>query len=228
MRYSPNLNVIIKAIEKASMHLSRDFMELENLQSNPTSADKFAGHCYQKVKQILVSEFSRFRPDFNIVFDDGQKIENNKNPEFIYQISAINGLDNLSRANPNFVVAVILVHKNGDQKESISVAINNVFSKEIYYSEKGFGAYVNNRKIKVSKRKDNKLAFVSDVKNLKEKVKFCQSLGSSALEIAYLASGKAEIGVFENNDLNKNLLLLFKEAGGKIEEEKGLITAING
>ncbi|MBL6664826.1 MAG: hypothetical protein ISQ34_03180 [Rickettsiales bacterium] len=225
MRYSPNLNVIIKAIEKASVHLSRDFMELENLQSNPASANKFASHCYQKVKQILASEFARFRPEFNIVFDDGQRIINNQNPEFIYHISAINGLDNLSRANPNFVVAVILVHKDSEKEEAISVALNNVFSKEIYYCEKGFGSYVNNRKIKVSKRKDAKLAFVSNVENLKEKVTFTQSLGSTALEIAYLASGKAEIGVFDNNELNKNLLLLFKEAGGKVEEGKELITA---
>jgi myo-inositol-1(or 4)-monophosphatase len=200
-------------------------MELENLQSNPASANKFARHCYEKVKQILVSEFSRFRPEFNIIFDDGKKVANNPNPEFIYHISAINGLDNLSRANPNFVVAVILVHKDGEKEEAISVALNNVFSKEIYHCEKGFGAYVNNRKIKVSKRKDNKLAFVSNVANMKDKVKFNQALGSAALEVAYLASGKAEIGVFDNNALNQNLLLLFKEAGGKVEEHNNLLIA---
>lgn len=226
MRYSANLNIILKAIEKASAHLSRDFMELENLQSNPASADKFTTHCYQKVKQVLTQEFTRLRAEYNIIFDDGQKISNNPNPEYTYQISAINGLDNLARANPNFAVAVILVHKNEDGvEEAISLAINNIFTKETYYCEKGFGAYLNNRRIRCSKRKSALIAFVNDPKNLKDKVKYTQSLGSSALEVAYLASAKAEIGVFENNILNKNLLLLLKESGGKVEEENGFLIA---
>ena len=77
MRYSANLNIIIKAIEKASIHLPRDFMELENLQSNPNSADNFAKHCYAKVKKIIAEDMMKFRPDFNIFFDDGSKIINN-------------------------------------------------------------------------------------------------------------------------------------------------------
>jgi len=226
MRYSANLNIILQAIEKASMHLSRDFMELENLQSNAAAADKFAVHCYQKVKQILAQEFSKLRSDYNIIFDDGQKLANNPNPEYSYQISAINGLDNLSRANPNFAVAIILVHKGDDGiEESISVAINNIFNKELYYCEKGFGAYLNNRRIRCSKRKVDKIAFVNDPKNLKLEAKFTQSLGSSALEIAYLASAKAEIGIFENNILNRNLLLLLKESGGSVEEQGKFILA---
>jgi len=228
MRYSANLNIMLKAIEKASMHLSRDFMELENLQPNPASADKFATHCYQKVKQVLIQEFTHLRPDYNIIFDDGQMITNTKNPEYTYQISAINGLDNLARANPNFAVAIILAHQNEDESEAepISIVINNIVNKEVYYCEKGFGAFLNNRRIRCSRRKSQMIAFVNDPKNLKLDAKFTQSLGSTALEVAYLSSAKAEIGIFEANILNRNLLLLLKEAGGKIEEKDGFIVAL--
>ena len=75
------------------------------------------------------------------------------------------------------------------------------------------------------KRKVDKIAFVNDPKNLKLEAKFTQSLGSSALEIAYLASAKAEIGIFENNILNRNLLLLLKESGGSVEEQGKFILA---
>ncbi|MFM7557993.1 MAG: hypothetical protein ACKO46_05460, partial [Alphaproteobacteria bacterium] len=66
MRFSANLNIIIKAIEKASIHISRDFVELENLQSNPASCSKFAISSYNRVKQILIEDFAKFRHDFNI------------------------------------------------------------------------------------------------------------------------------------------------------------------
>ena len=57
MRFSANLNIIIKAIEKASNHISRDFVELENLQSNPASASKFTSASYNRVKQVLIEDF---------------------------------------------------------------------------------------------------------------------------------------------------------------------------
>ena len=70
MRYSANLNIIIKAIEKAAGRMPRDFIELENLQSNPISATKFANACYNKVKQTLAEDLLRFRPEYNLIFSD--------------------------------------------------------------------------------------------------------------------------------------------------------------
>ena len=70
MRYSANLNIIIKAIEKASNHVARDFVELENLQANPLSANKFASLTLSRVRQILIDEFTKFRADYDIIFAD--------------------------------------------------------------------------------------------------------------------------------------------------------------
>lgn len=224
MRYSANLNIIIKAIEKASIHLPRDFMELENLQSNPNSADNFARHCYTKVKKIISEDIMKFRPDFNITFDDGSKIINNNKAEYNLLIYAIDGFDNLARSNPNFSIAIALQHidENGE-KNSIAVAINNSFSKELYYAEKGFGAFLNSRRIRVSKRTGSNLNVFCQEKSFLEKDSKFQtlSLGAKTLEISYLASARAEKLFISKEEFKKvePFSLLVKEAGGRVEQK---------
>jgi len=236
MRYSANLNVIIKAIEKATAHMPRDFIELENLQSNPTSANKFANSCYNRVKKILAEDLSKFRPDYNLIFSDGEKIIKNKNAEFSYLIFPVDGMNNMTRSNPDFTVAIALEHVNETgQKESISVAISKIFGGELYYCEKGFGAYLNNRRIRVSKRTNSEaiIAATEDQaelgKRLEGKNFSIRSYGCRSLELAYLAAARLEMGLFKKQDceLLKPFLLLVREAGGKISEEEKFILASN-
>ena len=114
MRFSANLNIIIKAIEKASNHISRDFVELENLQSNPTSASKFTSASYNRVKQVLIEDFAKFRPEFNIIFSDGQKITNQENSEYSLIIHVVDGIENLLRASSDFTVSIALIYRNSN------------------------------------------------------------------------------------------------------------------
>ncbi len=236
MRYSANLNIIVKAIEKATAHLSRDFIELENLQTNPFSANKFANACYNRIKQILADDFMRLRPDYNLVFSDGQKVTKRKDAEYSYIISPIDGLDNLNRASPDFTVAVALEHMGDNgQKESISVAISKLVGGELYYCEKGFGSYLNNRRIRVSKRATSETVIAScedqsvlekeiitkrNIKNFSPR-----SYGCRTMEAAYVASSRLEMAMFrkKNYDLLKPFLLLVREAGGKIVEEQDYV-----
>ncbi|MBM5782675.1 MAG: hypothetical protein FJ368_04555 [Pelagibacterales bacterium] len=234
MRYSANLNIIIKAIEKASSRLPRDFMELENLQNNPLSASKFSSACYNKIKQTLVEDLLKFRPEYNLIFSDGQEVINKKDAEYCYTIFPVDGIANLSRANPHFAVAIALEHISPQgQKESISVAINNIVGNELYYCEKGFGAYVSNRRIRVSKRSNNE-TFIVAVDNLdlvkKEASKnlVLQNYGCKTLEIAYLASSKIDSVIIQNHKLLKPFTLLAREAGAKIVESEKNIFAGNG
>ncbi len=234
MRHSANLNVIIKAIERATAHIPRDFMELENLQTNPISAAKFANACCNRVKQILADDFSKLRPDYGIIFSDGQKLINGSNPEFFYSITAIDGLANLTRSNPDFTVSVALEHNNADgEKESISVAIKKILGGETYYCEKGFGAYLNSRRLRVSKRSVNEILVISteDHAALEEIMagkKFSpRAYGCRSLEVAYLAACRLEKALFTKQDYEflKPLLLLVREAGGQISEEEKFILA---
>lgn len=235
MRYSANLNIIIKAIEKASNHISRDFVELENLQSNPTSCAKFATSCYNRIKQILIDDFSKFRPDFNIAFSDGQKVTNQQNPEYTLLIHVIDGIENLLRASSDFTVSIALIYHNGDKQETVSLAISKVIGGELFYSEKGFGAYLNNRRIRVSKRnktqKSDYLIACDDIKYA-QKLDVAQNimprnLGCKTLEIAYLSCGRLEQVVHLKSDLYQPFLLLVRESGGKIVEEDQRILASN-
>jgi myo-inositol-1(or 4)-monophosphatase len=240
MRYSANLNVIVKALEKATSHVSRDFIELENLQTNPASASRFTTSCYNKVKQILTDDFSKIRPDYNLFFSDGTSIINNKNAEYSYLILAIDGINNLLRSNPDFTVAVALQHHSQDgKKESISAAICKIYGNETYYCEKGFGAYLNSRRIRVSKRSKNDgfviacedQNFFADEAFVKLAVKnFSQrAYGCRSLEVGYLAAARLDMCLFKNQDyeLLKPFLLLVREAGGKISEEENFIVVSN-
>jgi myo-inositol-1(or 4)-monophosphatase len=230
MRYSANLNVIIKAIEKATAHMPRDFIELENLQTNPVSANKFANSCYKKVQQILVDDLSKVRPDYNIIFSDGQKIVRSKNAEYSFVIFPIDGMDNFTRSSPDFTVAVALEHLNENgQTESISVAISKIIGGELYYCEKGFGAYANNRRLRVSKRTGSNLIAASEDQNfLSENNLSLRSYGCRTLEVAYVSSARLEKAIFKNQnyELLKPFLLLVREAGGRVEEGEGFVAVM--
>lgn len=231
MRYSANLNVILKAIEKATARMARDFIELENLQSNPMSAQKFASACYVRVKQVLAEDFSKLRPEYNMIFSDGEKVIHNNKAEYSYIIHPIDGFSNLIRSNPDFSVAVALEHTNANgQKEGISVAVAKVFGGETYYCEKGFGAYVNNRRIRVSKRNNGETLVAAEEHSfLTDKNESLRAYGCRTLEIAGVASSRLEKAVFKNQnyELFKPFTLLVKEAGGKVVEDETKITVSN-
>lgn len=241
MRYSANLNIILKSIEKAAARISRDFMELENLQNNQASAAKFTNACYNKVKQVLAEDLSKSRPEYNFIFADGEKYIAKKDAEYSYTILPIDGLINLSRSDPHFTVAVALEHIDADGvRESISVAINNVGGNEIYYCEKGFGAYANNRRLRVSKRSvsDSFIIAAEDFdlikkdEDIQNKVKnlLTRNYGCKSLEVAYLAAARLDAVLCSNvnYELLKPFMLLAKEAGGKIMEGEKFILASNG
>jgi len=229
---SSNLNIIIKAIQKASNHVARDFMELENLQSNPVSANKFAILSLNRVKQILIDEFTKFRSDYDLAFSDGQKIVRKPDNEYVLFINPIDGIENLSRSNPDFTISVALQHFNkiNNDLQSIAVVILKVIGGELFYAEKGFGAYLNNRRIRVSKRTNNPQQIIaSDVISFnKNSNQIIRSYGCESLSIAYLSSSRVDKLVIEKNqNLVSKFFLLAKESGAKITEENNYLIVSN-
>ncbi len=241
MLHSPNLNVIIKSLEKISARLARDFVELENLQSNNFSAAKFANSCYQRVEETLVEELKKVRADYNFEMIDGRRIIHAPSSEYQYIVCPVDGLLNLSRSIHSFSSFVALEHvgKNG-VREVINTAILNVAGNEIYPCEKGSGAFLNNRKIRVSRRelKDGILCALSNhdlinnpiVQELKKNKAIFQTTNCSSLDIAAFSAGKIDLCIFEaaDKDFLRATLLLAKEAGGEVIEKDGLIIVGNG
>lgn len=240
MLHSPNLNVIIKSLEKVSARLARDFVELENLQSNNFSAIKFANSCYKRVEETLIDELKKVRGEYNFELMDGRKIINNPASEYQYIICPVDGLFNLSRSIPYFSSFVALAHIKDGKKEIISTTVLNVTSNEIYLCEKGSSTFLNNRKVRVSKRelKDGVLCSLSNhnlinhqiVKNLQNNKAIFKTSNCPSLDIAYLAAGKIDMCIFEKGDENflNAFLLLAKEAGATLMEKDGLVLVSNG
>ncbi len=241
MRYSANLNIIIKALEKASNHVARDFVELENLQANPVSANKFASLTYNRIKQILIDEFTKYRADYDIVFSDSQQILRKENNEYCLRIIALDGIDNFSRAHPDFTIAVALTHNSGDKNyQTIAMAIIKIIQGELFYCEKGFGAYLNNRRLRVSKRNPSQQLIASDIiisdKMISDLLisqdhmkNIPYNYGCSTLAIAYFACARLEKVILNKNNspFLKSFLLIAKESGGKVEEKDNLLILTN-
>ena len=241
MRYSANLNIIIKALEKASNHVARDFVELENLQANPVSANKFASLTYNRIKQILIDEFTKYRADYDIVFSDSQQILRKENNEYCFRIIALDGIDNFSRAHPDFTIAVALTHNSGDKNyQTIAMVIIKIIQGELFYCEKGFGAYLNNKRLRVSKRNPSQQLIASDIiisdKMISDLLisqdhmkNIPYNYGCSTLAIAYFACARLEKVILNKNNSSflKSFLLIAKESGGKVEEKDNLLILTN-
>ena len=241
MLHSPNLNVVIRSLEKISIRLARDFVELENLQNNNFTAIKFANSCYKRIEETIINELSKVRPDYNVQLTDGRQIIYNPNSKYQYNICPIDGLLTLSRSLGSFTSFVALEYLSPDNsKEVISTTILNVLANEFYICEKGSGAFLNNRKSRSAKRdlKDNIICSLSNsqlvnhplIKTLENKPVIFQTSNCSSLEIAHFSCGKIDMCVFEASDQQflKSLLLLAKESGGEILEKEGLIIVSSG
>ncbi len=224
MRYSNNLNIMLKACEKAGNYILRDFVELENLQSNSKTAHKFTNSCYHRVKKIIIDDLMKFKPKYNFHFSDGEKIINDNDSEYHFTIFPINGITNLCRANSDFVIAIALSFGgNFQDSQPIAVAINKIIPNEIFYCEKDFGAFKNNRRIKVAARQKEENILVTNISDFKEFNAKNNSIstrncGSKLLELAYLACNRLDfvsLKGISNYDLILPFTLIATEAGAK-------------
>ncbi len=210
---SPNLNIMIKAAEKASKILIRDFGEVEKLQVSIKGPADFVTNSDKKVEKILIEELNKAKKNYSILSEEIGKIENSDKDNF-WIIDPIDGTTNFLHGVPHFAISIALRHKN----EIISGLIYDPIKNEMFYAEKDNGAFLNNQRIRVSSKKSlNECLFASGgKKEIKSKLNIRKS-GSAALDLAYVASGRFD-GYFQNElnlwDIAAGLILV-TEAGGK-------------
>ena len=211
---SPNLNLMIKASEKAAKILIRDFGEVENLQVSKKGPRDFVTNADKKVEKILITELSKKK--FTIISEEIGTIKNtNKNNFWI--IDPIDWTTNYLHGIPHFCISI--AHINND--EIISGVILDPIKNEIFYAEKNNGAYFNNQRIRVSRKNEiNDCLFVTGGKIKIEPNLTYRRSGCAALDMAYVASGRYD-GYFQNNlkiwDIAAGIILI-KEAGGLIND----------
>ena len=213
---SANLNIMIKASEKASKVLVRDFGEIEKLQVKKKGPTDFVTNADIKVEKIIIEELKKARPNYSFITEEnGIKINKDKNNTWI--IDPIDGTVNFLHGIPHFAISI--AHKS--ENEIISGLIFDPIKNEMFYAEKNNGAFFNNHRIRVSKKNDlNECLFVTGGKLNREIELPYRKSGCAALDMAYVASGRYD-GYFQNKlnlwDIAAGIILI-KEAGGLINE----------
>ena len=212
---SANLNIMIKASEKASKILIRDFGELEKLQVSKKGPKDFVTNSDIKVEKIIIEELKKARPHFSIISEENG-IKKNKDKSNTWIIDPIDGTVNFLHGIPHFAISIALQNNN----EIISGLIFDPIKNELFYAEKDNGAFFNNQRIRVSKRNniDECLFALGKIEN---RFNFTfRRTGCAALDMAYVAAGRFD-GYFQKKlniwDVAAGILIV-KEAGGIIND----------
>ena len=219
---SANLNIMIKASEKASKGLIRDFGELEQLQVSIKGPSDFVTNADIKAEKIIIDELTKSRKNYSILSEESGSKEN-KDIDNVWIIDPIDGTNNFLHGVPHFAISIALKSNN----EIVSGLIYDPIKDEMFYAEKNNGAYFNNKRIRVSKRKKiEECLFASgeiDNENIKQKTNAklkTRKSGSAALDMAYVASGRYD-GYFQKNlnlwDIAAGIIIV-KEAGGQVND----------
>ena len=213
---SANLNLMIKACEKASKVLIRDFGEIEKLQVSKKGPTDFVTNSDLKTEKIIIEELTKGRPDYSILSEEnGEK--KNKDKKNTWIIDPIDGTVNFLHGIPHFATSIALKHEN----EIISGLIFDPIKDEMFYAEKNNGAYLNNKRIRVSKKNNMRECLFATSGKVDGEMEFSfRKSGSAALDMAYIACGRYD-GYYQKNlhlwDIAAGLVIV-EEAGGVINK----------
>ena len=213
---SPNLNLMIKACEKVSKVIIRDFGELENLQVSKKGPKDFVTKTDKRVERILIDELTKSKRNYSFITEENGKILND-NKDTFWIIDPIDGTTNFLHGIPHFAISVAL--KTDD--EIITGLIFDPIKNEIFYAEKNNGSFINNNRMRVSNKSSlDECLFASNNEGLKSiypKLNL-RNTGCAALDLAYVGCGRLD-GYFHNNinlwDVAAGKIII-EEAGGKV------------
>ncbi len=213
---SPNLNIMIKACEKASKVIIRDFGELENLQVKKKGPKDFVTKTDKRVEDILIQELSKSKKNYSFITEE-TGIINNSDKDTFWIIDPIDGTTNFLHGIPHFAISIALKFKNEIKSGIVFDPIKN----EMFYAEKNSGSFFNNQRIRVSKKNDlDDCLFATNHLGAKFSDLNLRYTGCAALDLAYVGSGKLD-GFFHNNiniwDIAAGTLIV-QEAGGKVND----------
>lgn len=225
---SPLMTLMLNGVKKATSSLDRDFSEIERLQSSVKPYQDFVRNAYGRIAQNLRVELGKIKPNALIIEDDIKSIPN----QDCFLVRTIDALENFSRGIALFATTIVFCEKGAPK----AALLYNRVSDELYFAEKGNGAYKegfrNHERLRVSANKEKSLALTSLMigyengtpefdKAAKKAVAFAanrRNFGSVAASLATVAAGKCDLAVCWGTDFVATLagLLLVKEAGGYI------------
>jgi myo-inositol-1(or 4)-monophosphatase len=231
---SPTLNVMISAARKAGRSLIRDFGEVENLQVSIKGPANFVSAADHKAEDVIFKELSKARAAYGFLMEErGEVAGADKTHRWI--VDPLDGTTNFLHSNPMFCVSI------GLEREGHLVAgvIYNPASDELFTAEKGKGAYLNDRRLRVAARKSAADAlvttgiphrgreghprFLREMELLMGEVAGVRRTGSAALDLAFVAAGRFDV-YWEHNlkawDVAAGIVIV-REAGGFVSDLAG-------
>ena len=185
---SSNLNIMIKAAEKASKSVIRDFGEVEKLQVSKKGPYDFVTKTDKHVEKILIEELSKIKKNYSFITEETGIIKNN-DKENIWIIDPIDGTTNFLHGIPHFAICIALQSK----KEIVSGLIFDPIKDEMFFAEKDKGAFLNNQRLRVSNKNSlEECLFSSNNEGVTFSNLNMRCSGSAALDLAYVASGRLD------------------------------------
>ncbi len=231
---SPLINVMVAAARKAARGLVRDFGEVEQLQVSRKGPADFVSQADLKAERSLVADLSKARPAVGFLLEEGGETIG-EDPKYRWIIDPLDGTTNFLHGIPHFAISI------GFEKEGEMIAgvVFDPIHDELFWAEKGKGAYVNDRRLRVAGRRELREAvvatgithlgrpepdrFIRELSHLMVEVAGVRRSGSAALDLAYVAAGRYD-GYWERNispwDMAAGILLV-REAGGLVTDLAG-------
>ena len=224
---SANINVMDQAARKAARHLIRDFGEVEQLQVSIKGPGDFVSAADRRVEKILREELAKARPNFGFLLEESGEIPSKDGHRWI--IDPLDGTTNFLHGIPHFAISIGL-EWHGD---IIAGLVYDPLKDETFVAEKGAGAFLNDRRLRVSRRADlersmigtgipvlnwagRQKGYAQQLEQVVDKVAGVRRLGTASLDLAYVAAGRFD-GFWEYGlkpwDIAAGIILV-REAGG--------------
>lgn len=229
MIHSALINVMVKAARRAGRSLKRDLGEIENLQVSLKGPANFVSNADKRAEEMLFTDLSKARPGYSFLGEEGG-VRKGTDTSHTWIVDPLDGTTNFLHGIPQFAISIGLTRDN----VLIAGVIYNPANDELYISERGKGAFLNDQRLRVAGRKllaDSVIACglphigrgdlqlgVKELATMMPKVAGLRRFGAASLDLAAVAAGRLD-GYWERDlkpwDLAAGMLMI-REAGGTV------------
>ncbi len=234
MARSALLNVMVQAAFKAGRSLARDFGEVENLQVSLKGPGDYVSQADHRAEEIVRSELSRARPTYGFLGEEGGESKGTDG-QHRWIVDPLDGTTNFLHGIPHFAVSIALERAG----EVVAGVIFNPVTDELYTAERGKGAFLNDRRMRVAGRRQltdcvvvtgvphlgrgQHSAFLTELARVMGEVAGIRRMGAASLDMAYVAAGRMD-AYWEDGisawDIAAGIILV-REAGGFVSDKTG-------